>query len=459
MHKHRLQASILLLVVGVAGVWAQQSASTNPVETPATSMADGALRLSLDEAIQRGLQHNLGILVAQQATRSARGARWRELSNLLPNVTGSVTESDNKENLLARGIHVPNAPKLVGPFQVFDARLSATQTVFDFSALQRVRAAGQNTAAADLSYDDARDLVVLAVGSAYLQAIAAESRVASAEAQVQTAQALFQKAADQHKAGVVPAIDELRAQVELQSRQQQRIVARNTLAKSKLALQRAIGMRVGGALELTDKIPYASFTGMTLDEALQKSLLNRSDYRAAAAQVRAAELSKSAAQGEHLPSLQANGDFGGIGPTPGQSLQTFHVAGTMKVPIFLGGKIKGDVLVADALTKQRQAELNDLRDRVEFEVRSAYLDLQATSEQVEVARSTVDLAQRTLAQSQDRFAAGVADNLEVVQAQEAVATAEDDYINSLYGFNFAKLSLARAVGISASDGQRMLQGK
>ena len=301
-------------------------------------------------------------------------------------------------------------------------------------------------------------MVVLAVGNAYLQAIAATARVETTEAQVKNAQALYDKAGDQQKAGLAPAIDTLRSQVELQTRQQQLIVARNDLAKLKLSVARVIGLAPGQEFVLTEKAPYQALTALPLEAYLQHAYASRADYQAATAQVRAAELSRRAATAGHYPSLDLNANLGDIGVTPSQSNGTWQVNGGLNIPIFAGNRVHSDVLEADSQLKQARSQLGDLRGRIDYEVRSALLDLNAAAEQVEVARSSVDLAEQALAQSQDRFTAGVADNLEVVQAQEALASAHESYIQSLYAHNLSKVELAYAIGDAEEGVKRFLKG-
>jgi len=306
---------------------------------------------------------------------------------------------------------------------------------------------------------DARDLVVLAVGNSYLQTLAGAARVETAEAQEQTAQALYDKATVQLSAGVTPQIDSLRARVELQTRQQQLILARNDLAKQKLTLARTIGLPTGQEFLLSDKAPYEPLAALSVEQSLQRAYASRPDYQAAMEQVRAAEYFRSAASAERYPTLGIDANYGDIGITPGQSHGTFTVAGSLKIPIFQGGKVHGDVLEAEATLKQSRQQMENLRGQIDYDVRTALLDLNAAAEQVEVARSSVDLAGQTLIQARDRFAAGVADNLEVVQAQEAVATANESYISSLYAHNLAKVELARAIGIAEEGVKQYLKSK
>jgi outer membrane protein TolC len=428
------------------------------------------LQIDFKEAIDRGLRNNLGLLLASDQTQTARGERWKELSDLLPNVSARISENAQTESLAAIGFNklfpllsppgtsASTLPRVIPAFNYFDARATVSQSVFNYHDLQRERASVESLKAAQFSYKDAREIVVLAVGNSYLQAIAASARVETAEAQVKNGQALFDKAADQLKAGLIPAIDSLRAQVELQTRQQQLIVARNDLAKQRLTVARIIGLPLGQQFVLTEKAPYQSLTALPVETYLAKAYASRADYQAAMAQVRAAELSRQSATAGHYPSLDVGANLGDIGVTPSHSNGTWQVAGGVSIPIFAGGKTHSDVIEADAQLKIARSQLGDLRGRIDYEVRTALLDLNAAAEQVEVARSSVTLAEQALGQSQDRFSSGVADNLEVVQAQEALARAHESYIQSLYAHNLAKVELAYSTGDAEAGVKRFLKG-
>ncbi len=372
------------------GVYATPSSLSGSV--PEAQLTPGVLPLSFSDAIRRGLKQNLGVLLAGENTLAARGLRWKELSDLLPNVTTRTTETVQQQSLAALGFKLPNLPSVIGPFNYFDARVYWTQSLFNLKYIDQERSATQRLKGAEYDYHDARELVVLAVGNGYLQALAGAARVETAEAQVRTAQALYDKAADQQKAGVAPAIDSLRARVELQARQQQLIVARNDYAKQKLALSRVIGLPLGQQFDLTDKIPYEPLSAPDLDESLRRAYSSRSDYQAALAQFRSAELARKAAAAGYLPSLDMQADYGDIGINPATSNGTFHLAGTLTIPVFQGGRVHADVLQSEATLRQQRSKLDDLRGRIDNEVRTSLLDLAAAADQVEVARSSVDLA-------------------------------------------------------------------
>jgi len=429
---------------------------------PESKATPEVLQIDFREAIERGLRQNLGLLLASDQTLAARGERWRQLAELLPNLAIRGDETVQTESLTAFGfngklLHAP-LPRVIGPFNYFDLRANLSQSIFNYKSFESERAANQQLKAAQLNFKDAREIVVLAVGNSYLQAIAAAARVETAEAQVKSAQALYDKASDQFKAGLSPAIDALRSQVELRSHQQQLIVARNELAKSNLSLARIIGLATGQAFALTEKAPFQALTPQPLATYLQRAYTERADYQAAAAQVLAAELNRTAAQAGRYPSLDVTANFGDIGVNPGNSNGTWQVIGGINIPVFAGNRVHGDILRADAQLKQARSQLGDLRGQIDYQVRTALLDLNAAAEQVEVARSSVDLADQTLTQARDRFTAGITDNLEVVQAQEALADAHENYIESLYAHNLAKVELAYAIGDAEQGVRRYLKG-
>jgi outer membrane protein TolC len=440
-----------------------QTSAQNPVfgSVPEDKTTPGILSLTFSDAIERALRQNLAGLLSQYNTIEARGEKWQQLSDLLPNINADVQETRQKVSLQALGLNsslFPGIPAVIGPFSYFDTRVAATQH-FDWKSVQKYRSAVVGESVAHYNLKDARDLVVLATGNAYLQAIAGAARVETAQAQVTTAKALYDKAVAQQQAGVAPAIDTLRAEVEYQSRQQQSIAAVNEFAKQKISLARVIGLATRQEFELADKAPYEAFPIPDLETSVQRAYSFRSDYKAAQDRLVAAQLERSAATAGYFPSFDLAANFGEIGAVPGDLLPTYLISGTVNIPIFQGGKIHADVLKAEASLRQAQAQMADVRAQIDQDVRNALLDLKSSTDQVEVAQSSVNLADQALSQSQDRFSAGVTDNLEVVQAQEAVATAHESLISSLYMNNIAKVSFARALGRAEQGVREYLKGK
>jgi outer membrane protein TolC len=445
----------------VPGITDALGSSQNPfnASVPEGKATGTVLALTFGDALDRGLRNNLGALLQSDNELTARGQKWTELSRLLPDITTSTSENLSQVNLAAEGINFPGLNPIIGPFGYFDTRVFLKQSLFSYEDWQRWKGGKSDEVAAHYSYKNARDLVTLAVGNAYLQALAGVARVETSEAQVFTAQTLFDRTTDQLRAGLSPAIDKLRAQVELQARQQQLIVARNTYAKQKLTLARVIGLPPGQEFELAEKAPYKPLTPQSLDAYLQRAYSMRSDYQAALQQVRAAQSFRNAASAERYPTVSFAGNYGDIGLNPGNSHGSFQVTGSLNIPIFQGGKVHADVLQAEARLRQSQQQFENLRAQIDYDVRTALLDLNAANDQVQVATSSVDLANQTLTQARDRFSAGVTDNLEVVQAQEALAQANENYISSLYAHNLAKVELARAIGFAEEGVRQYLKSK
>jgi outer membrane protein TolC len=297
------------------------------------------------------------------------------------------------------------------------------------------------------------------VGNQYLLTLADAARLDTAKAQLTTDQAIFQQTQDMKAAGTVAGIDVLRAQVQMQQQQQRVLSAEGQLEKQRMALARTIGMPVSQQFELTDAVPYAPLPEINLEQALANAYTRRPEYLAAQARMRAAEMQVKAARGEALPTLDLNGDYGVIGPTIGAARQTYSLAAGVRIPIFQGGKVKADVLQAKSNLDQLRSQLEDMHGRIELEVRSAMLDVKTSDQQVNVAKQSIALAGEQLKQAQDRYASGVSGSLEVTQAQEAVAAANETYIQALYLNNVAKLSLARALGVAEQQTREFLGGK
>jgi outer membrane protein TolC len=473
--KFALPAAVLLLssvAVPTASAQAPASASSAASRTPSSLQSSPFLGgvptgtatsqpipLTILDVITRALEQNLGLLNAQEAASRARGTRWTALADLLPNVSGRVTENRQKVNLAAFGFPLPaGVPALVGPFNVFDARVNVSQPVFDLRAINAARAESHSLAAARLNVRTARDLVVLVAANLYLQSLAAAARVESAQAQLQTAQAIFDQATRMKESGIVAGIEVLRAEVQLGSERQRVTAARNELEKDKLQLARVIGLPPGQPFTLSEEIPYAPFPELTLEQALERAYSSRPDYLAAQERVLAADAERRAAVGEWLPSVRVNADYGRIGLTVADSETTYAVSGTLNIPIFNGGRTRGRIIEADSDLRMRRSELEDLKAGINFDVRSAFLDLNASAEQLQVATRSRELANQQLTQARDRFAAGVASNIEVVQAQEAVATSSEQYIGALYSFNVAKAVLARDLGVAEEAARQLLGG-
>jgi outer membrane protein TolC len=405
------------------------------------------VKLTILNAIDLGLKNNLGAILSAQGGTSARAARLNALSRMLPSVNAKAAESVQQINLAAFGFPLaPGQPAIIGPFSVFDARATASQRVLDLKALNQLRTSNEQVRAANLSYADSRELVTLVVANAYLEALAGQARVEAAQAQLDTATTLFNQTSDLKKNGVAAGIDVLRTQVQMQARQQRLIFLKNEAEKQKLTLVRTIGLPTGQQIVLADKMPEAPLPPITLEMAIDRAREQRSDLLRAKSLVKAAELNKRAQESQYLPTLRFDGDYGTLGRTPGNSHGTFTAAATLSMPIFTGGRIRSDVQQADVELQRRKAEFADAEGRVEAEVRRAFMDVESATAQVTVAKSALDLAHQQLTQARDRFAAGVAGSLDVVESEQAVTEADENLISALYSSNIAKATLARATG-------------
>ncbi len=349
-----------------------------------------------------------------------------------------------------------NVPRVVGPFNVFDARVYLSQALVDLRATNETRAENHNVEAARHSYRSARDLVVLVAANAYLEALAADARAQSSRAQLQTSQAIFQQAQDLKQGGIVAGIDVVRAEVRLNADRQHVTAAQNDLEKTRLQLARVIGLPIGQAFVVSAQLPNVPVPDLTVEQALEQAYRDRPDYLAAQERVRAAEATRAAAFSEQLPSIHVNADYGALGLKPNDTVATYTLMGSVIIPIFQGGRAQGRIAQADADLRQRRAEADDMRSQIYYDVRSAFLDLQATGEELQVATRSRELAAQELTQARDRFGAGVANNLEVVQAQQSVAVAEEQYIDALLGYNVSKAVLARSLGDAEAAVQRIL---
>ncbi|MGA8741523.1 MAG: TolC family protein [Terracidiphilus sp.] len=416
------------------------------------------LDLSLDDAIQRGLKNNLGMILSGTQTASARAQKLSELQPLLPDVEFNAHEAVQQVDLAAEGLRIPGFPTIIGPFGYTDLRGYVTWSLVDVKSLRTYMAAKHQFKGAELSEQDARDMVVLTVGNAYMLVLADQGLVESFVAQVATSKISLDQANANHDAGTSPKLDVLRAQVDYQSLQQQLIVAQNSLDKDKLLLARAIGLPLEQKFNMADKAPYAAFDKVDVDATIKQAQANRKDLAAMVEQTVAAEEQRKAATADRYPTVVFNGDYGVIGVNLGTSHGTGDAAGTLSVPLFREYGLRGEAQVAQSQLDTQKAQTSDLNAQVDADVRDALLDIEAAQKQVEVARSSVDLANEALSEAQQRYANGVSDNLAVSQAQQSVAQANDQYVSSLYRNNVAKLSLARALG-AGQDYRKYLGGK
>ncbi len=416
------------------------------------------LPLTLAQALNMGLRTNLGALNQSAVAQQAEGQRLTARSQLLPQIDAGVSETIEKINIRTLGVNSPMFP-LSSTFNFYDARVRLNQSILDFVRINALRGATENVKASIAAARNARDLIVLAVGGSYLQLTATEARVQAASGDVKTSQAIYDQAAHRFDAGLANRVDANRAEVQLRTEQQRLRALQADRETQKLRLARIIGLPLDQMFTATDVYPYAPGIDLTPEAALQRAGSQRPDVVAASAAVRAAQDTVKATHAERLPSLGINADFGAAGVTPSNhSVSVYGVTGTLTVPIY-EGRIHADEVQAEAALKLRRAELDDTHRQVEQDVRQAFIDLRSAADQVEVAQANVKLAHETLTQSRDRFTVGVADTVEVVQAEQAVVQADDDAITALFEYNLAKVSLARAMGAAEQSLPQLLKSQ
>ena len=445
---------------------AQATQQQNPYlgSVPAANTGN-KIQLSLKGAIEHGLHYNLGLVETTQSSADARAERLRALSALLPQLSADARQGYENLSLKEIGIKLPPIPGLpglpptTGSFGYQDARVTASQSIYNGELRNRYRARKSQEEASALSIQDSRDVVVFAVGTAYLQVLASSARVDTAKAQLASAVELDRQTANRVKNEVAPEIDSIRAQVEHQSAEQRLTNATNQLQKDKLTLARIIGLAIDQDFELTDLMTYRPLAGLTSESATAEALSTRADLRSAQASVEAASFTVRAEKAQRLPVVSVAANYGGGGANIGNFNQVYTITGDVSVPIFTGGRIRADIEQAQADLARKKAEYDDLKGRVAYDVRVAWLDVNASESSVNVAQRNKTLADRALVQSQDRYTNGVTNYLEVVQAQEAVAQASENYIESLFSYDVATISLARAIGGAETKLSNYLGGK
>lgn len=450
----------------------QQLSQPGPSVTPQTGGADnsykgsivrdkatsGILDLTLDDAIQRGLRNNLGLILQSSSEKSASGQRLQQLQYLLPTITGSASIEVEQINLAAYGLKFPGLNPIVGPFQVVDFRAYLTQNLVNVQALENYIQSKHSFSAAKLTAEDAHDLVVLTVGNAYLLCIADAARIDAVKSELDTSGVSLKQARDAHEAGTSPRLDVLRAQVDYQNTEQNLIATTNQFGKDKIALARAIGLPLDQKFRIAETTPFAALDAPDADLSFQAALKQRKDLKAAEETLKAAESGKKAAWAQQLPVASFSGDYGDIGTTLGHSHGTYTATGQISAPILQIAKTRGDELVADAQVDQARARLSDQTQQVNADIRDAILDIQSAAKLVEATKSNVDLAHEALSEAQQRFKEGVDTSLAVSQALTTSEQADDQYISALYQHNVAKLALARALGVASTNYKTYVQG-
>jgi len=403
-------------------------------------------RLTLQDAIQKGLQANLSVLVAGTRVDEAEGTRERRLSAaLLPRVNAQTYANVQNRDLRAFGISAPGLPEVVGPFSNYDFRIYAQQNIVDLESYRGLKASERALDAGRMDLQDARDLIVRSIASLYLNAQSAAARVESAQSRVKDSSTLFKLAKDKHDAGTATGVDVLRAEVQLANDRQAKLVAENQLKQSLLTLARNMGMSPGTPLELAEPLRYQALSQPDSETLVPTALLARADYLSLASQRQSLLEQQRASQARFYPKLSINGNFGAIGRSIGGVQPTGLIQGQIDFTVFDRDR-NGEAQELAGRVKRIDDQIADLRRGIDEDIREALLNLDSAAEQVTVAREGRDLAQRELELAQDRFQSGTANNVEVVTAQDELARAEENYILAVSSHVDAKFALARAMG-------------
>ncbi len=473
----------VFLAAGAFAACAAALAQSNPANSAvnpyagsvqAVPFAPEVRQLTLDDAIRLGIENNLALTLARQQQKSASAQKLQLVNVLLPNMSLHGETGVHQYNLEAFGFHpsiIPEFAKFLPPGTALSSfhlvtRVDTTigqanfsQALFNWAGYDVWRAAGAVEKAAFYNTQSSRGLVVLNVGDTYLQALAAKSQADYARSLLNTDLTLLNQAHEEHLAGTAANLDELRARVQYQSQAQTVIAADDDFEKAKIALNREIGLPPEQKIELTESAPYAELGSISIEEARAEAYASRQDYQGLKQELRAAELERKATTHQRFPTLEFDGNWGVTGISGGVYHETFSAMGTLSVPVFEEAKFRGDDDVAQAQLEQIRARMQDLTVKIDQQLRDSLLDLETAEETVKVARSNVGLATTALDQTQQRFTAGVTDNLPVAEAQSTLAQAQTQYVNSVLELNEARLGLARNLGIVDTQYKTYLHGR
>jgi len=402
-------------------------------------------RLTMEEAIAKGLQANINVLVAETRLKEAEGTRERRLSGYLPRARLETPFAYQTINTQFQGLSQPNIPPVVGPFTTYDFRVRVDQTLLDLQNYHSLQASEKDQLARHHDYQDILSLLIRQVAGQYLRSESAQALAVAAESRVQYAQTLEQLARDQRNAGVATGLDVLRAQVQLANDRQSLLVAQNATKQALLVLARNIGLSPGTPLELADTLGYRPINPPLLEEALPGALQGRADYRSLLAQRESLQEQIKSSRSRFLPRVTLSGNYG----TGGQHLDELNATGAVQANLVFtlyDRDREGEHKELDSRLRRVERQLADQRLGIEQDIREAILNLESAAEQVKVAQAGLELAQQTLQLAGERFKHGVADNVEVVNAQDSLARAQQNSIFALTNHVDAKIALARALG-------------
>jgi len=452
MHTRLKQCFLVLLICAAPSAWPQGVAT----DQAAARLAAGkpTLRLSLKQAVDIALGPggNARVQMAEELIRQAQSRSAQARAALLPSLESTVGQQNLTRNLRAYGIQlqlpIPGfvSPTLVGPFGVFDARATASQSVFDLSSLRRFQASKTGITLAEIEKESAEDQVRDQVARSYLAAIRAEAALEAAVADVRLAEALVKLASDQKAAGTATGIEVTRARVQLANEKQRLLVAENNRARVHLQLLKAIGLNLDATLEFTEKLAYIPIGAVAPEQAIQVALESRADWKAQQKRLKYAKQNYGATRSERLPSLGAFADYGSIGSSIDHAIPTYTLGFAVRVPIFDGGRRDARRSESASLVRQEEIRTRDLGRQIELDVRIALDGLRSAAEQVRAAEEGLSLADGELAQAQRRYREGVGSSIEITDAQARLERARENRTTALFNHNLARIDLGTAMG-------------
>src|ERR1700688_3325655 len=425
--------------------WAQTKSSALPANAPTDTF-----KMTLEQAVALAIKQNptqqIAVLDATESIHDKNISR----SDLLPQANLSVADSANRENVKAQfGGKMPPGfpfPGHIGPYQIFSAGPTFGSNISDLTLWKRYQAARSNVDVSKANSLSTREQVILLVVSQYIGTLRAVANVEASKSRVDLAQALYDQAADLQKEGVGTGIDTLRANVELQNENQRLLEAQASRDTSLFGLSRLLNLDPRQNIELGDSLSFFDTPQPNVESSIEESLAVRPEWKALHEQIRAAENQKKAASESRLPSLHFSGNWAELGTQPSSVIPTYTYAGTVSMPLFTGGRIHAEMVRADLDIQKLQQQQADLRNQIALDVKTALINLDSARSQVKVANLGVQLSKEEVDQARDRFNAGVANNIEVIQAQDSLARANDNQIAALYRFNQARADLARSIG-------------
>jgi outer membrane protein len=431
-----------------------EAAPTRVSQTAQVPPTRPTLELTLKDAVAIALEKdgNAKVRLAEELIRQARAQSAQERAALLPNIDASVSQQSRTTNLEALGIQFDVAipgfepPRFIGPFGTFDARVKATQILFDLSAVRRFQASKAGVSAAELQNETTRNEVTALVATRYLAAVRANARLQAAGANIKLAQALLDLTRDQKRAGTGTGIEVTRAEVQLANERQQLLLAENERRRAHLELLRVTGLDLETEITLVQELAYRSVLVGSLDEAVEIALSSRPDFQAQKKREERLKLQSSAAKWERLPSLHGFADYGSLGTSINNSLPTRSIGISVTVPVFDGGRLDARRAEMLSLFDQERIRSEDLREQIQLEVRVSLDDLHSAEAQVKIAEEGLQLATAELEQAQRRYRSGITTSVEVTDAQTRLERARENRIGALFEFNSAKIELGQAMG-------------